>query len=133
MGVLAIVLIVTFNASVFGDDREQLTGNWAGESLCTGAYPSCHDEKVVYRIAKSPDGSDKVIITMDKIVEGKPETMAVLEFTYDKKKQTLVNEFTRGTTHGVWEFTVKDNVIEGKLFVLPARTVARQVKVKKSE
>lgn len=114
-----------------GDDGSSLVGNWTGESICTGAFPACHDEKVIYRIPKAPDRSGKVTITADKIVNGKPETMGVLDFNYDGDKDTLVCEFTRGTTHGLWEFKVKEDTMEGTLVVLPAKTLARRVKLKK--
>jgi hypothetical protein len=113
------------------DDGSPLVGNWTGESICVGNRPACHDEKVVYRISKTPGKSGSVTIIMDKIVEGKPETMAEFEFKYDAEKQTLVNEFTRGHTHGVWEFKVAGGTIAGTLIVLPEKTIARQVKVKK--
>ena len=70
---------------------------------------------------------------MDKIVAGKRETIGVFDFKYDAEKQTLVNEFTRGHTHGVWEFKVEGKTIKGALFVLPEKTIARQVKVKRDE
>ena len=114
-----------------GDDGSNLVGNWTGESICTGSFPACHDEKVIYRIPKAPDQSGKVTITADKIVDGKPETMGVLDFKYDAEKSTLVCEFTRGNTHGLWAFTVKENAMEGTLVVLPAKTLARRVKLKK--
>ena len=115
------------------DDGSKLVGNWTGESICTDAFPACHDEKVVYRIKEPPDRTGKVTITADKIVDGKPETMGVLDFKYDGEKGTLVCEFTRGNTHGLWEFTVKEDTMEGTLIVLPDKTLARRVKLKKEK
>jgi hypothetical protein len=57
--------------------------------------------------------------------------MGVLDFKYDSEKGTLTCEFTRGSTHGLWEFTVKENTMEGTLVVLPDKTLARRVKLKK--
>ena len=114
-----------------GDDGSNLVGNWTGDSICVGPFPACHDEKVIYRIPKAPDATGKVTITADKIVNGKPETMGVLDFKYDSEKGTLTCEFTRGSTHGLWEFTVKENTMEGTLVVLPDKTLARRVKLKK--
>jgi hypothetical protein len=115
------------------DDGSKLIGNWTGESICVGDNPACHDEKVVYRISKSPTESGQLVITMDKIVDGKPETMGVLNFKYDSEKGTLVGEFKNARYHGLWEFTVKGNMMEGTLSLLPARTIGRRVKVKKDE
>src|SRR2546421_8134427 len=112
------------------DDVSKLVGNWTGESVCVGNIPSCHDEKVIYRVAKL-DEPDKVRITADKIVNGKPETMGVLDFKYDKEKGTLVNEFSNSRYHAVWELKVEGNIMEGTLTLLPDKTVVRHVKVKK--
>jgi hypothetical protein len=134
MVLLAIVVLAMGRGSSnpgLHDDGSNLVGNWTGESMCTPAFPACHDEKVIYRIPEAPDKSGKVTITADKIVDGKPETMGVLDFKYDGDKGTLVCEFTRGNTHGVWEFTVKEDTMEGTLVVLPAKTLARRVKLKK--
>ena len=115
------------------DDGAELVGNWTGDSLCVGNRPSCRDEQVVYRIAKGPDSAGNVTITADKIVNGKPELMGVLDFKYDSQKRTLVCDFTRGNTHGLWELTVKGNTMEGTLMVLPDKTLVRRIKVKKED
>src|SRR5690242_4105169 len=65
------------------DNREKLIGDWTGESICQGYHPACHDVKVVYHISKTPDKPDTVTLSADKIVDGKPELMGVLEFKYD--------------------------------------------------
>lgn len=130
-----IVLAATHTSaiSVLADDGAKLVGNWVGESICAPGFPACHDEEVIYRIPKPPDQTGKVTITADKIVDGKPETMGVLDFQYDREKSTLTCEFTRGNTHGIWEFAIKGNTMEGTLTVLPAKKVARNVKLKKEE
>jgi hypothetical protein len=43
---------------------------------------------VVYHISRSGTDASKVTISADKIVNGKPETMGDLDFTYDSQKQT---------------------------------------------
>jgi hypothetical protein len=118
-------------ALAIADDGSELVGNWTGDSICVGNRPACHDEQVIYRIAKPPDSSGNVTITADKVVNGKPELMGVLEFKYDPEKRTLVCDLTRGNTHGLWELTVKGNTMEGTLMVLPDKTLVRRIKVKK--
>ena len=115
------------------DNREKLIGDWTGESICQGYRPACHDEKVVYHISKTPDKPDTVTLAADKIVDGKPEQMGVLEFKYDSEKGTLTSDFTRGNTHGLWELTVKGDTMEGTLIILPDKTIGRRVKVKKEK
>src|ERR1700730_45903 len=111
-----IVLILIFGAVsvipssttaiAITDDGSSLVGNWTGDSICVDNRPACRDERVVYRIAKPPDSSGNVAITADKIVNGKPELMGVLDFKYDSEKRTLVCDFTRGNTHGLCELHV---------------------------
>jgi hypothetical protein len=114
------------------NDAAKLVGNWTGESICVAKdRPACRDEKVVYRIAAPPDETGLVTIQADKIVDGKPETMYVLDFKYDAAKGTLVGEFTRRNTHGVWEYTVRGDEMEGTLTILPDRTTGRRVNVRK--
>jgi hypothetical protein len=143
--VAALIGVVFLGAAVFAevhtgsrmksyvDDESKLIGNWTGESICVGNRPACHDEKVVYRISKPPTESGKLIIVMDKIIDGKPETMAVLDFKYDSEKAMLVGEFRNARYHGLWEFKVEENVMEGTLSLLPGKTIGRRVKVKKDE
>lgn len=118
-----------------GGGITELVGNWSGESVCVDKekFPACNDERVVYRVAVAPGKSDTVTITMDKIVDGRPETMATLDFAYDAQKHTLSGEFTRNNRRGIWEFVVKGDSLEGTLSTLPERALVRRIKVKKDE
>lgn len=132
--IAAAFLVLMFQSSATHarrDDGSTLVGNWIGESICVGPFPACHDEKVIYRIEKGPDDKGNLTIAADKIVNGKPELMAELDFKYDAEKSTLVCDFIRGSTHGLWEFTVKGDTMEGTLVVFPDKTLARRVKLKK--
>ena len=119
------------SSAMIAGDGANLIGNWTGDSICVGPFPACRDERVIYRIAKAPDPTGTVAITADKIVNGKPELMGVLDFKYDAEKNTLTCDFVRGNTHGLWEFSVKGNTMEGTLVVLPDKILARRVKLKK--
>lgn len=130
LSIAQLAMACVSSGRVQTDDVSKLVGDWTGESVCVGNLPSCHDEKVIYHVAKL-DEPDKVRITADKIVNGKPETMGVIDFKYDKEKGTLVNEFSNSRYHGVWELKVKGSEMEGTLTLLPDKTVVRRVKVKK--
>lgn len=144
-GAVAIVGIILMGASMYAVgcgaqggkkltvDVSKLVGNWTGESICIGNHPSCHDEKVVYRISRTSGEPDKVTIAAYKIIDGKPELMGVLDFKYDEEKGTLVGEFQNARYHGLWEYTVKGDLMEGTLSLLPDKTVVRRVKVKKDK
>jgi len=125
-------LAFTFNASAAGQ-QNSLVGDWTGESICFGNNPSCHDEKVVYHVSIDRSDSTKVKIGADKIVDGKPDFMGDIFLKYDAAKQTLTGVLQNSRSQGVWEFTVKENVIEGGLYSLPDRAVGRRIRVQRSE
>jgi len=136
-GISAMGLVVAQEQSndKQSSDISNLIGNWSGESLCVNRdkFPACHDEQVVYRIVKSPGKSNGLTITMDKIVNGKPETMGVLDFVYDAQKHALSGEFARNNGRGIFELAVKGDLMEGTLSILPERTLVRRIKVKKDK
>src|SRR5215470_18631628 len=113
--------------ATLAQDEESLTGNWSGEFLCQAKNSPCQDEKVVYHISQSSEPG-KVKVSADKIVDGKVINMGTLDFTYDKKDGTLVNE----TSGRVWRFTVKGNTMQGAL-TLPDKTISRRVTLKKEQ
>jgi len=116
-----------------GQQKSSLVGDWTGESICVGNNPSCHDEKVIYHVSTAADDSTKVSIAADKIVDGKPEPMGVINLKYDARKQTLTGEDQTPRYHLLWEFTVKGGRMEGTLSILPGKTIARRIKVQKNE
>jgi len=63
---------------------------------------------------------------LDKIVNGKPVTMGVMDCGYSAAKQSLTCKFPRG----VMRFTVSDNKMEGTM-TLPDGTLWRKIILKK--
>lgn len=108
-------------------DESQLIGAWTGESICQVKNSPCHDENAIYRISKAKEAG-KVTIDLGKIVDGKAESMVVLDFKYDKVQQTLISEYK----HGVWKFTVKGNTMTGTL-TTPDKIVYRRVSLQKDK
>ena len=106
-------------------------GSWRGDSICEGNHPACKNEDVVYRFEAIPGEPTSVSLFADKIINGKRDAMGVLKFQYDEAKGTLSGEFTRGQTHGLWEFKIDGDTIAGTLVLLPDRTPGRRVKVKR--
>ena len=116
-------------------DENPLFGDWSGESKCVGSNQYCHDEVVVYHISQSKTDPKKVLISADKIVDGKPDWMGDFDCDYDREKQTLRSEFkiprTGGT--GVWEFKIDGDKMDGTLTVLPENEIGRRVKITKNK
>lgn len=136
LSILAVVLVAALPAPRQDKDASgslsKILGDWEGESVCVDKNrPACRNEHVVYHVKKKDDEADAVTIAADKIVNGKPEEMGVLECKYDASKSTLTCEFTVNSTHGVFEYRVKGDEMEGTLKLLPAGTLGRRIKVKK--
>ena len=113
------------------DKLANILGDWEGESICTGSRPACKNEHVVYHIKRKAGEADAVTLAADKIIDGKPVEMGVLECRYDAPKSTLTCEFTVNGTHGVFEYAVKGDAMEGTLKILPEGTLGRRINVKK--
>lgn len=103
----------------------ELAGNWTGESICQIKPSPCNDEKVIYRVTE-PDASGKLTVQMDKVVNGEPEMMGVLDCIYRKDDHSLKCEMPNGT----WEYTVSGDTMTGTL-TLTDKRLYRRISVKK--
>lgn len=134
-GLVIAVFITGFVTSTKSQVRamsaSSLIGTWTGESICTGNRPACKNEVVVYRFEPVAGKSTLVTLLADKIIRDKRVPMYKLDFQYNEARQTLSCEFTQGHTHGIWEYRITGDTIEGTGIVLPDKSVARRVKVKR--
>jgi len=131
--VTLLCVALSLSTASLGQQASSLVGDWAGESICAGNNPSCHDEHVVYHISVDASDTTKVKIGADKIVDGKPEWMGDIILKYDAAKQTLTGDFQSPRYKGIWEFTVKGNTIEGTLSLFnPEKTVGRRIRVQRN-
>jgi hypothetical protein len=67
----------------------------------------------------------KVNVSADKIVGGSPVNMGTIEFTYDRKNGTLINE----SSSGVWKLLIHGKTMEGTL-TLSDKTLYRRVNLR---
>jgi hypothetical protein len=104
---------------------------WKGESICVGNRPTCKNEVVVYRFEAIAGKPDRALLLADKIIDGKRVPMGKLELRYDESKREMSGEFTRGQTHGLWQYKVTGDSMEGTLVLLPDRELVRRVNVKR--
>ena len=130
---LSVVLFAAVsNLRQDADSLSKVLGDWEGESVCVDKNrPACKNEHVVYHIKKREGGAGAASIQADRIVDGKPVDMGTLDCNHDAAKSTLTCEFTVNTTHGVFEFTIKGDEMDGTLKILPAGTLGRRISVKK--
>jgi len=114
------------NTAQAADDESLLVGDWRGESKVQAKNTAAKDEVVIWHIAKGSEPG-RLIVTADKIVDGKAISMGALEFKYDREKKQIVCDNKRG----IWKLTFKGNTLEGTL-TLPDQTVLRRVVLEKT-
>src|ERR1051326_3593830 len=129
--------VFTFAVFVLGESAmgqsNSLAGDWTGESICVGEVGACHDEQVVYHVSADATDATRVKIGADKIVDGKPDFMGDILLKYDAAKNTLIGYLESPRGRGVWEFTVKGNMMWGTLSQLPEKKIVRQIRVTKNQ
>src|SRR3954471_23780332 len=101
-----------------------LIGTWKGTSICQAKNSPCHDETVVYRIAKKA-GVDTFYVNASKIVNGVEEEMGIIPFIYNTKTNQLIST----AYNGLWTFNIEIAKIDGTLFSRGA--LYRKIKVYK--
>ena len=131
--VTLLCFVVGLSLVSYAQQPSSLIGDWTGESICVGDIGACKDEQVLYHISVDPADATKVKIAADKIVNGKPEFMGDILLKYDAAQNTLVGNLETPRFRGVWEFTVKGNMMWGTLSLLPERRIGRQIRVTKNE
>jgi hypothetical protein len=105
--VIAIPILPALLASSNAVDR--FLGEWRGESICIQKNTACRDETVVYRIAKGESG--RISVSADKIVNGAPVNMGILDFRHDPDRDELVSENAQGT----WRLRIDGAKLGGTL------------------
>lgn len=109
-----------------------VVGTWTGTSTCVGDRPACKNETVVFRFAPVDGHPGQVRLYGDKIVDGKRLPMGALDLEADAERRLVRGVFTRAQTTGEWSFAVTGDSMTGSLVILPDRSVARDVKVKRA-
>lgn len=97
-------------------------GIWRGTSICLVRPSACHDETVVYRIARMKS-SDSLTVDARKIVRGQEEEMGILSCHLTSPNGPLTCAMRQGT----WQFRVRNDSLVGELR-LPDNTKFRDVR-----
>ena len=129
---LALALVAGLASRPAADSREPLVGLWTGDSICTPVRPACRDEKAAYHIALA-DRADAISMTMNKVVDGKEQTMGTLIFEVDTGARTLRSDVNQNGLHIVWEFAWSGSSMRGTAKQLPAGDVIRNISLKKRD
>ena len=115
-------------AAMASDSRTPFVGTWTGESICTSVRPACRDERAAYHIS-IPDQPATVTVVMNKVVDGKEESMGTLLFHVDSEAKMLTSDFKRGDLHLLWTFTRAGSKMTGTLKQLPDGAIVRNIRL----
>jgi hypothetical protein len=128
---LPLAILTASSHAALGSSQtgKDVFGTWTGQSICVGSRPQCKNEEVVYRFQPVPDKPGVATLLADKIIDGKRVPMYRLEFVIDSSGKTVTCEFTKRTTHGIWQYTIDGDEMAGTLVILPDRSLGRTVKV----
>jgi hypothetical protein len=111
-----------------------IEGTWTGTSICLLRNSPCHDEQVVYRIARigaDSAGVTPLRVTMTKIVNGKEEDMADLApCSFTNSTASLHCPMPPSAKPGDWKFTAAGDKLDGGLWV-SGGTKFRDIHVKR--
>src|SRR5437773_3771803 len=125
------MLSLLLAAALAHDPRLVLVGTWEGESICTGVRPACHDEHAVYHIAIPEKRPNMVVMTMNKVVDGKEEVMGTLDYKVDAEAKNLTSELLNRDLHLLWSFRRTGDRMVGTLTQLGTGAVIRNIRLEK--
>src|SRR5262245_61987695 len=91
-------------------------GTWEGESKCTVPDSPCHDEHVIYEIARDKEPG---VLKIDayKVVNGEKQFMGALQCKYNSEKSNLSCAGGNPQRKSDWQFTVAKDAMQGSLFL----------------
>src|SRR6185503_13690462 len=101
---------------------DDITGRWEGTSICAKieGNESCHDENVRYDIVPSQTTKGGVTMDAQKLVNGKYQSMGLMEFTWNATAKQWESRFKmrRLNQEGMWTFKAAGNHILGECVLL---------------
>jgi hypothetical protein len=132
VAVLFAVAVPAGSIQTVDHPPSELLGRWHGTSICTKAdwNAACYDEEAYYD-AQPGDAAGHVLLHGYKIVNGTPEFMGDLDFTYDTTLKAWTYEFQNARVHVRWIFEVTGDELHGRAVSLPSLRVAREIRVKR--
>ena len=111
---IALISLLAQGAAAQSPSRQTAAMNplgvWRGTSLCLVRPSACHDEIVVYRIARTK-AADSLTLDARKIVRGEEQEMGVLTCRFTSPNGPLTCAIPRGT----WLFRVRKDSLVGEL------------------
>jgi hypothetical protein len=131
-----MALAVTLGVCIPAVGRAQSTpfnlrilGRWRGTSICVKATwnAACHDEQVIYRVARSAQAADRITLQADRREGTGTVSMGDLQFWFDEAANSWVSELTTSRAHVLWSFRVDQAHLVGRLVELPSRRLMRNV------
>lgn len=109
-----------------------LAGTWEGTSTCLVNRGVCRDEHVVYHVAPAAAAPDnaQLTITMDRVVNGREEEMAVVRCGTTEDGMALTCPMPPRFRPGTWSFTVHEDALAG-ILTAPDGTHIRRISARR--
>ena len=97
------------------DPRAAIIGTWRGTSTCVdkAAFPSCHDEVVIYTVTAA-SARDSIVMGADRITNGARVAMGDLTLGRDARGDWVTELRTQGF-RGRWSFHAEGARLTGEL------------------
>jgi hypothetical protein len=128
--VLMLSWLLATQSGAAAHPASELVGRWRGTSICTKAdwNAACHDETALYDFNEG-DAPGHVVSKGYKVVNGKPEYMGDLDFSYDETARAWVAEYSGPRVQTRWIFEPHGDDLNGRAVALPSMRVARTIHI----
>ena len=108
---------------------QAIVGRWRGTSICVKAEwnAACNDEVVVYDFVPSAQSTGTISLHAKKMVNGSPQPMYDLDFSYDSAAGEWKADFSNSRVRIRWSYRVDGTTLSGRVVFLPSGRVGREV------
>lgn len=118
--------------SSYGQQKEDsaVVGTWEGDAKCMVAGSPCHDDHVIYEIARD-EKTGGLKTDAYKVVNSEKQLMGTLSCKYNPEKKNLSCSGGNPQMKGDWEYFVSGDTIEGTLVIGDERKLYRKISLKR--
>lgn len=118
--------------SSYGEQKEDyaVVGTWEGDAKCMVAGSPCHDEHVIYEIARD-EKAGGLKTDAYKVVNGEKQLMGTLSCKYNAEKKNLSCSGGNPQLKADWEYLVSGDTIEGTLVIGDEHKLYRKMSLKR--
>jgi hypothetical protein len=127
---ITLIFAQLLSVAMFGDSlkqRNEVLGDWEGESLCTIKDSPCRDEHVIYHVKPQAADPQKLEMSANKVVNGEEQYMGSLTCDFKAADHALHCQY-KSTDD--WNFKISGDTMTGTL-IIPENKLYRRISVKR--